>query len=129
MAWSCDKDAWKQTSPPPTLQCTPLRPTLGEVQKKLLKDHIKLSLSKCGILFTRLEELATDRDIWRVICDQGLTTFEQQHINVSEAKRMCRHQQRNPPYPTTMWQRLVCGRVCASAFGLRNHTRRHKRTR
>ena len=46
-------------------------------QKKRFKDHIKSSLSKCGIPFDRLEELAGDREEWRAVCDRGLATFEQ----------------------------------------------------
>jgi len=64
-------------------------------QKKRFKDHIKLSLSKCGITFDKLEELAGDREEWRADCDRGLATIEQQHIDVAVAKRARRHQQRN----------------------------------
>jgi len=55
----------------------------------------------------------------------------------SLAKRMRRHQQRNQPPPTTTLQGsacTVCGRVCASTFGLRAHMlrkrveQRHRRT-
>jgi len=98
-------------------------------QKKRFKDHIKSSLSKCGIPFDRLEELAGDREEWRrkriekkkngAVCDKGLATFEQQHTDVAVAKRVRRHQQYNQPPPTTTQQRsacTVCGRVCASAL-------------
>jgi len=44
----------------------PLRLTLGGGQKKRFKDQIKSSLSKCRIPSARLEELASDRDEWRV---------------------------------------------------------------
>ena len=40
-------------------------------QKKHFKDHIKSSLSKCGIPFNRLEELAGDREEWHAVCLQG----------------------------------------------------------
>jgi len=93
---------------------------------------IKSSISKCGISFDRLEELARDREEWRAVCDEGLATFEQQHIDVAEAKLIHRHHQRNPPPPTTRRQGsacTVCGRVCAPAFGKRSHMRRHKETR
>ena len=101
-------------------------------QKKHFKDHIKSSLSKCGIPFDRLEEMVGDREEWRAVCDQGLATLAQQHIDVAVAKRARRHQQRNqPPLMTTRQGSAcaVCGRVCASAFGLRSHMRRHKETR
>jgi len=101
-------------------------------QKKRFKDHIKSSLSKCGIPFNRFEELGGDREEWRAVCDRGLATFEQQHVDVAVAKCARRHQQRNQPHPTTMRQGsacTVCGRVCASAFGLRSHMCRHKETR
>ena len=64
-------------------------------QKKRFKDHIKSSLSKCGIPFDRLEEMVGDREEWRAVCDQGLATLAQQHIDVAVAKRARRHQQRN----------------------------------
>ena len=76
-----------------------------------------------------LEELARDRDEWRVVCDKGLTTFEQQQTDVAEAKRVRRNQQRNPPPRRQGSACTVCGRVCVSAFGLRSHMRRHKGTR
>jgi len=106
-------------------------------QKQRFKDHIKSSVSKCGIPFDRLEELARDREEWRAVCHQGLATFEQQHLDVAVAKRMLRHQHRNQPPPTTTQQgyactvhcKHICGRICASAFGLRSHMRRHKETR
>jgi len=77
-------------------------------QKKRFKDHIKSSLSKCGIPFDRLEELAKDREKWRAVCDKGLATFKQNHFDVAEAKRVCRHQQCNPPLPTTTRQGSAC---------------------
>jgi len=64
-------------------------------QKKRFKDHIKSSLSKCGIPFDRLQELGGDREEWHAVCDRGLATFEQQHIDVVAAKRARRRQQRN----------------------------------
>ena len=130
--WPCDKHAWKQTSPSPTLQWTLLRPSFGGGQEKRFKGYIKSSIRKYGIPFDRLEELARDREEWRAVCDKGLATFEQQHVDVAEAKRMCRHQQCNPPPPTTTRQGFactVCGHVCASAYGLESHMRRHKETR
>jgi len=72
------------------------------------------------------------REEWHAVCDRELATFEQQHIDVAVAKRARRHQQRNQPHPTTTRQGsacTVCGRVYASAFGLRSHMRRHKETR
>jgi len=93
---------------------------------------LKSSLSKSRITFDRLEKLTRDREDWRVVYDKGLAIFEQQHVDLAEAKRVRRHQQRNPPPPTATRQgsaRTVCGHVCASAFGLRSHMRRHKGTR
>jgi len=95
-------------------------------QKKRFKDHIKSSLSKCGIPFDRLEELAGDLEEWRAVFNKGLATFEQQHIDVAVAKRARRHQQRKQPHPKTTRQGsacTVCGRVYASAFGLRSQMR------
>ena len=77
-------------------------------QKKRFKDHIKSSLSKCGIPFDRLEELAGDREERRAVCDEGLATFEQQHIDAAVAKLARRHQQHNQPHPTTTRQGSAC---------------------
>jgi len=44
--------------------------------------------------------LARDREEWGAVCDRGLATFEQQHIDVAVAKRARRHQRqrgRDPP--------------------------------
>ena len=89
-------------------------------QKKRFKDHIKSSLSKCAIPCDRLEELAGDREEWHAVCDKGLATFEQQHIDVAVATRMRRHEERNQPHPTTTPKGstcTVCVSVCPSAFG------------
>jgi len=85
-------------------------------QKKRFKDHIKSSLSKCGIPFDRHEELAGDREEWRAVCDKGLATFEQQHIDVAVAKRARRHHQRNQPHPTTARQGSACTLQYAAVF-------------
>jgi len=37
--------------------------------------HIKDTLKKCGIPPEQLEVLASDRDTWRTMCNQGLTIF------------------------------------------------------
>jgi len=46
--------------------------------------------------------------------------------------KACAQTPTTQPHPTTTWQGsacTVCGHVCASAFGLRSHMRRHKETR
>jgi len=43
--------------------------------KKLFIDHIKANLLKCNIKPSDLEVLASDRDIWRTVCDTGLRSF------------------------------------------------------
>jgi len=132
VTWPCDKDAWKQILR--RLLYSELswgQRSVGGLKKRF-KYHIKSSLSKWGIPFDRRETLARDWEEWRAVCDKRLATFEQQPIDVAEAKRGHRHQQRNPPPPTTTLQGSACtecGRVCASAFGLRSHMGRHKETR
>jgi len=49
-------------------------------QKKRFKDHIKWSLSKCGIPFDRIVELAGDREEWRAVCDKGWQPLNQSRI-------------------------------------------------
>ena len=43
--------------------------------KKRFNDHIKANLLKCNIKSSDLEALASDRDIWRTVCDSGLMSF------------------------------------------------------
>ena len=42
--------------------------SVGRPKKRFI-DHIKANLLKCNIKPSDLEALASDRDIWRTVCD------------------------------------------------------------
>jgi len=48
--------------------------TVGRPKKRFI-DHIKANLLKCNIKPSDLVALASDRDIWRTVCDTGLRSF------------------------------------------------------
>jgi len=74
--------------------------------------------------------LAGDREKCAV-CDNGLATFEQQHIDVAVAKCMCKDQpgtKKNVQFATTGWQHLNSNilmwqwrSVCAKINSATNH--------
>jgi len=77
VAWPCDKDAWKQTSSTAYFAVnSPAADIWWGGQRTPFKDYVKLSLSKRGIPFNRLEELVKDREEWCVVCNKGLATFD-----------------------------------------------------
>ena len=79
-------------------------------------DHVNANLLKCNIKPSDLEALASDRDIWRTVCDTGLRSFLNGSITTSEERCAARHTastklKTGPRCPQ-------CSRVCASDFGL-----------
>jgi len=93
--------------------------------KKRFSDHIKTTLKKCHISPKDLEALATDRTIWSVTCESGLHTFAHDLTAAADARRQRRHQ--TAATASSGPQCAICGRVCASALGLRSHMRVHNR--
>ena len=91
--------------------------------KKCFIDHIKTNLLKCNIKPSDLQALASDRDIWRTVCDTGLRSFVNGWITTSEERRAARHT--GSTKPKTGLRCPQCNRVCASDFGLRSHMRSH----
>jgi len=45
-------------------------------QKKHFSDHVKAILKKCLIPPDHLETLASDREAWKGVCQEGLTAFD-----------------------------------------------------
>ena len=86
-------------------------------------DHIRRILKKCNISTVELEQLSTDRDIWKSVCANGLATYSVAADQAAEERRTHRH---NPPNPPTTGPRCPqCSRICASDFGLRSHLQSH----
>ena len=94
---------------------------VGQVLKRFI-DHIKANLLKCNIKPSDLEVLASDRDIWRTVCDTGLRSFANGWTTSSEERRAASTKQKTSP------RCPQCSRVCASDFGLRSHMRSHDKT-
>jgi len=121
LARACHQDAI--ISPPPS---SPLQRIAAgsEVCFSRFSIHIKDTLKKCSIPLEQLEVLASDRDTWRTMCNQGLTIFYSNYAADAESRRAHRHAASTSSSGATCH---ICGRVCASDFGLRSHLRSHTR--
>jgi len=64
--------------------------SVGRLKKRFI-DHIKANLLKCNIKPSDLEALASDRDIWRTVCDTGLRSFLNGWVTASEERRAAHH--------------------------------------
>ena len=85
--------------------------------KKRFSDYIKITLQKCNIQLSDLEASASDRDVWRTVCEADLNNFMNDWINISMKRRAARHastakSKTGPRCPQ-------CSRLCASDFGIR----------
>ena len=99
--------------------------SVGRPKKRFI-DHIKANLLNCNIKPSDLEALASDRDIWKTVCDTGLRRFVNGWITTSEERRAARHTISTKPKTGPRCPK--CSRVCASDFGLRSHMRSHDKT-
>ena len=80
------------------------------------------TISKCSIPPDQLEALASDRVAWK--CEEGLTAFDINYDQEAEARRARRHTITSTPASGPRC--YICGRICASEFGLRSHLRSHR---
>ena len=97
-------------------------------QKKRFKDHLKMTLKRCGVPPSNLEHLTSDRVTWRSTCHNAVETLESARTQTLEERRRRRHARidRGPLLPGEGIPCPTCGRTCASEFGLRSHQRRHR---
>ena len=87
------------------------------------KDSLKQSMRACNIPVTGWEALAANRTAWRQCTVSGVRSFEEQRLDQLDAKRQAR---KNRSVNLSAGVACpVCGRICASEFGLRSHQRRH----
>jgi len=93
-------------------------------RKKLFSDQLKAALRKCSIPPAQLETLAADREEWWEVCDEGLAAFDINYDQEADARRARRHTVTSVPATGPCCH--ICGRVCASDFGLRSHLRCHR---
>ena len=91
------------------------------------KDTLKKSLHKCNIDHAQWEDLTSCRPKWRQAVHKGAKAFEAQSQENRDSRRAAAKSRAclgtiNPTSKCT-----VCGRLCASDFGLRSHMRVHKK--
>ena len=89
------------------------------------KDNLKKSLQNCNIDTTEWECLAGNRSEWRSAVHKGIKNYETERQKDHERKRertkeRALNAERSVSCP-------LCGRLCASDFGLRSHMRIHSR--
>jgi len=70
-------------------------------------------------------DLASDREAWKDVCEDGLAAFDTSYDEEAEARRARRHTITRTP-PASGPRCHICGRICASEFGLRSHLRSHR---
>ena len=90
---------------------------------KRYKDGIRATLKACRIAASGWESLAADRGAWRSAVAQGVAAYEEQRLQRLERKREARKERKLDP--TIAVACPVCGRLCASQFGLQSHMRCH----
>ena len=95
--------------------------------KKRFADHLKCILKWCGIPVASFENLAADRDVWKSTCRTGLDAWEAASTQAAEERRQRRHAAAAAPPASHGPQCQLCGRICASEFGLRSHLRVHSK--
>ena len=92
-------------------------------QKKRYKDALKCNLKVCNIPPSSWTELASNRTSWRASVYSGVKDFEERRLDHLDSKRQARKDRKHSAAKTVACS--ICGRVCASEFGLRSHLRRH----
>ena len=63
--------------------------------------------------------LAPDRSAWRLAAHNGAQAFEERRLSQLDIKRQARKERKANPAAAVACP--VCGRTCASEFGLRSH--------
>ena len=92
--------------------------------RRRFKDSLKDALRSCNIPTIGWEALTADRGAWRHTVSRGTGNFETHRLASLDRKRQARKERRKGP-TTAAVTCPVCGRSCASEFGLRSHMRRH----
>ena len=92
-------------------------------QKKRYKDALKCNLKICNIPPSSWTELASTRTSWRAAVYNGVKDFEERRLDHLDSKRQARKDRKHNAAKTVTCS--ICGRACASEFGLRSHLRRH----
>ena len=94
------------------------RPTLR------FKDTLKKSLQNCSIATAHWETTTSNRRVWKQLTRKGAAAYEQAKRRAHAEKRAATKagtESRGSSIPCH-----VCGRICASEFGLRSHLWVHR---
>ena len=92
-------------------------------QTKRYKDSLKNSLCACDTPVKGWAHLAADRSAWRLGTHNGAHAIEERRLSQLDTKRQARKEAKTNPAAAVACP--VCGRICASEFGLQSHQRRH----
>ena len=93
-------------------------------QRKQYKDVLKSTLKACNIPVDEWQALAQDRLAWRAAIHKGTKHFERSRLQSLDDKRSAR--KNRVPNPSTAVPCQLCGKICASTFGLQAHMRKHQ---
>ena len=96
-------------------------------QRKRYKDVLKSTLKACNIPVDEWQALAQDRPAWRAATRKGTKHFERSRLQSLDDKRSAR--KNRVPNPSTAVPCQLCGKICASTFGLQAHMRKHQHWR
>ena len=96
-------------------------------QRKRYKDVLKSTLKACNIPVDEWQVLAQDRPAWRAATRKGTKHFERSRLQSLDDKRSAR--KNRVPNPSTAVPCQLCGKICASTFGLQAHMRKHQHWR
>ena len=92
------------------------------VMRKRYKDVLKSTLKACNIPVDEWQALAQDRPAWRAATRKGTKHFERSRLQSLDDKRSAR--KNRVPNPSTAVPCQLCGKICASTFGLQAHMRK-----
>ena len=93
-------------------------------RRKQYKDVLKSTLRACNIPVDEWQALAQDRPAWRAAICKGTKHFERSRLQSLDDKRSAR--KNRVPNPSTAVPCQLCGKICASTFGLQAHMRKHQ---
>ena len=93
-------------------------------QRKQYKDVLKSTLKACNIPVDEWQALAQDRLAWRAATRRGTKHSERSRPQSLDDKRLAG--KNRVPNPGTAVPCQLCGKICASTFGLQAHMRKHQ---
>ena len=94
------------------------------VQRKWYKDVLKSTLKAYNIPVHEWQALAQDWPAWRAAIRKGTKQFERSRLQSLDDKRLAR--KNRVPNPSTAVPCQLCGKICASTFGLQAHMSKHQ---